>query len=68
MPWMMGKENLPSVKSSQKLLFSVYWGGSIHRRGKTGEPPPALCTSLELKLAKSSLIWNSKPRVSSKAE
>ena len=23
-PWMMGKENLPSVRSSQKLLFSVY--------------------------------------------
>ncbi len=24
MPWMMGKENFPSVRSSQKLLFSVY--------------------------------------------
>ena len=25
---MMGKENLPSVKSSQKLLFSVYCTGN----------------------------------------
>ena len=27
MPWMMGKEYFPSVRSSQKLLFSVYWKG-----------------------------------------
>ena len=24
MPWMIGNENFPSVKSSQKLLFSLY--------------------------------------------
>ena len=34
MPWMMGKENLPSVKSSQKLLLSVYWRGESERDGE----------------------------------
>ena len=36
MLWMMGEDNLPSVRSSAKLLFAVYWnqreqrGPSIH--------------------------------------
>jgi hypothetical protein len=27
--WMMGKENLPSVMSSQKLLLAVYCGEGV---------------------------------------